>query len=179
MRVLVLLLISILNISLQISLPNFLGLSILPNSCIVIVVCYSYLRTDVEGALLGLTIGLMQDILFSQVLGYYALIYFIVGYISSHMLKHFMNSNIIPIIILNFIATFMYSTMIYFFTYFFRGKLEFFYYMYNITLFEAIANAVISIPIFYIIYYIDDKLKTREQKTTKYYSSTAFNSNKR
>ncbi len=179
MRILILLIISIINISLQISLPNFFGLTILPNSSIVIIVCYSYLRTDVEGALLGLTIGLMQDILFSQILGYYTLIYFVVGFISSHMLKHFMNSNIIPIIILNFIATFMYSIMIYFFTYFFRGKLDFFSYMYNITLFEALANAVISIPIFYIIYYVDDKLKIREQKITKYYTSTAFNYNKR
>ncbi len=171
MRIFILALISIINISLQISLPNFFDSSILPNTSLVLIVCYSYLRSDLEGAYLGLGIGLMQDILFSNVLGYYAFIYFVVGYISNHMLKHFMNSNIIPIIILNFTATFMYSTMIYFFTFFFKGKLEFFYYMYNITLFEAIENAVVSIPIFYVIYFIDKKLKVREQKITKYYTS--------
>ncbi len=171
MRLFILVLISVLNISLQISLPNFFDLTILPNTSLVLIVCYSYLRTDIEGAFLGLGIGLMQDILFSQILGYYAFIYFIVGYISSHLLKHFMNSNIIPIFLLNFIATFIYNIMIYFMTYFFRGKLEFFHYMYNITFFEAIANAVVSIPIFYVIYFIDSRLKVREQKTTKYYTS--------
>ncbi len=171
MRVLFLLLISIINISLQISLPNFLDLTILPNTSLVIIVCYSYLRTDIEGAFLGLVIGLMQDILFSQILGYFTLIYFVVGYVSSHILKHFMNSNAIPIFLLNFLATFIYSIMIYFFTFFFRGKLEFFYYMYNITLFEAIANAIVSIPIFYLLYFLDSRLRVREQKTTKYYTS--------
>ncbi len=171
MRIFILILISIINISLQISLPNFLGLNILPNTSLVLIVCYSYLRTDIEGAFLGLGIGLMQDMLFSEVLGYYACIYFVVGYVSSHLLKQFMNSNIIPVFLLNFIATFMYSIMVYFFTYFFRGKLEFFHYMYHITFFEAIANAVVSIPIFYVIYFIDSKLKVREQKITKYYTS--------
>ncbi len=171
MRIFILVLISIINISLQISLPNFFDLTILPNTSLILIVCYSYLRTDIEGAFLGLGIGLMQDILFSQILGHYALIYFVVGFISSHLLKHFMNSNVIPIFLLNFIATFMYSIMVYFTTFFFRGKLEFFHYMYNITFFEAIANAVVSIPIFYVIYFIDLRLKVREQKTTKYYTS--------
>ncbi len=171
MRILILTLIAIINISLQISIPNLLGLTILPNTSLVLVVCYSYLRSDIEGAFLGLGVGLMQDILFSQILGYYACIYFVVGYVTSHLLKHFMNSNIIPIILLNFIATFMFSTMVFFFTFFFQGKLEFFHYMYNITLFEAIANVVVSIPIFYVLYFIDKKLKVREQKITKYYTS--------
>ncbi len=171
MRIFILAFLAIINISLQISLPNFLDLTILPNTSLVLIVCYSYLRTDIEGAFLGLGIGLMQDILFSHILGYYAFIYFVVGYVSSHLLKHFMNSNIIPIILLNFSATFMYSIMVYFFTFFFQGKLEFFHYMYNITLFEAIANTVVSIPIFYVLYFIDKKLKVREQKITKYYTS--------
>lgn len=169
MRVLFLLIISVLNISLQISMPNLFHLAILPNTSLVLVVCYSYLRTDIEGALLGLGVGLMQDILFSQVLGYYALIYFIVGYVSNHILKHIMNLNVLPVLFLNFISTFLFSILIYFSTYFFRGKLDIFHYMYSISFFEALENALVSIPIFYLLYFVDAKLRVREQKTTKYY----------
>lgn len=171
MRIFVLFIISILNISLQSSMPNYLDLDILPNTSLILVVCYGYLRTDFEGALYGLAVGLMQDIMFSEYIGYFALIYFLVGFVTSHMLKHFMNSNAIPIFLLNIIGTFMYSIMIYFFTFFFRGRLDFIQYMYNITLKEAIANAILSIPVFYFMYFIDNKLNKREQRTTKYLTS--------
>ncbi len=171
MRTFILLIISVLTISLQISVPNFLDLPILPNVALVLVICYSYIRSDIEGALLGLAIGLMQDALFSNVIGYYAIIYFIVGYISNHILKAFLNLNVIPVVCLNFIVTFIYGFMIYFISYFFEGRFEIFNYIYHIMLFEALENAVISIPVFYCIYYIDSKLRVREQKTTKYYNS--------
>lgn len=171
MRIIFLLIIAILNVSLQMSIPNVLDLTILPNTSVVLVICYAYLKSDVEAATFGLLVGLLQDILFSQVIGYYALIYFVVGFVMSHLLKHFMNSNIIPIVLLNFIGTFMYSIMVYLFTYFFRGKLQFFHYMYNITLFEALENVVVAIPIFYLLYFADERLKRREQRQTKYLTS--------
>ncbi len=171
MRTFILLIIAIVTLSLQISIPNFLDLAILPNVAIVLVICYSYIRSDIEGALYGLMIGLMQDALFSDIIGYYAFIYFIVGYISNHILKAFLNLNIIPVVCLNFIVTFIYGFMIYFISFFFEGRFEIFNYMYHIMFFEAIENAIVSIPIFYFIYYIDSKLKIREQKTAKYYNS--------
>ncbi len=170
MRTFILLIISIVTLSLQISIPNFLDLAILPNAALVLVVCYSYIRSDIEGALFGLIVGLMQDCLFSSTIGYYAFIYFVVGYISNHILKAFLNLNVIPVVFLNFIITFIYGFMIYFISFFFEGKFDIFNYMYHIMLFEALENAVISIPIFYFIYFIDSKLRVREQKTTKYYN---------
>ncbi len=171
MRTFILLIISVITLSLQISIPNFLDLAILPNVALVLVICYSYIRSDIEGALFGLAVGLMQDALFSSIIGYYALIYFIVGYISNHILKAFLNLNVIPVVFLNFIVTFIYGFMIYFLSFFFEGKFDIFNYMYHIMFFEAIENAVVSIPIFYFIYFIDSKLKVREHKTTKYYNS--------
>ncbi len=171
MRTFILLIISIITLSLQISVPNFLGLDILPNIALVLVICYSYIRSDIEGAIFGLMVGLMQDALFPNIIGYYAFIYFIVGYISNHILKAFLNLNVIPVVFLNFIVTFIYGFMIYFLSYFFKGRFEIFNYVYHIMFFEAIENAIVSIPIFYFIYFIDSRLKVREQKTTKYYNS--------
>lgn len=171
MRIFLLILISIINISLQVFMPNLLHLSSLPNTSLILVVCYSYLRSDVEGATFGFFVGLLQDILFSSMLGYFAGIYLFIGFISNHILRYTLNSNIIPVFFLTIINTFIYNIIIYFISYFFNGNFAFLTYMYNIVLGEAIANAILSIPIFFVLYYIENKLKKREQKPAKYYTS--------
>ncbi len=171
MRLIVLALIAIINIALQISFPNIFNLAILPNTSLILVVCYSYIRSDIEGAGFGLFVGLLQDILFFNLLGHFALIYFIVGYISNHLLKNIMNSNVLPIFFLTMISTYIFNFLFYFFTFFFKGKLDFFNYIYNIMVPESILNAVMSIPVFYLLFFINNKLEKREEKPAQYYSS--------
>ncbi len=171
MRLIVLALVAIINIALQISLPNLFNLAILPNTSLILVVCYSYLRSDIEGAGFGLFVGLLQDILFSSVLGHFALIYFIIGFVSNHLLKNIMNSNVLPIFLLTMLSSYIFNILLYFFTFFFKGRLEFFDYVYKIMIPESILNAVMSIPIFYLLFFINNKLEKREEKPAQYYSS--------
>ncbi len=171
MRIFLLILIAIINISLQISMPNFFNFSVLPNTSIVLVVCYSYLRSDVEGATYGFFVGLLQDMIFSSYLGYFAAIYLFIGYVSNHILKHVLNLNVIPVFFITIISTFLYNIQIYFISYFFRGNFSLLTYLYKIVLPEAIMNAILTIPIFYMLYFLDTKLRKHELKPAKYYTS--------
>ena len=58
-----------------------------PNLLLIVVFSFGFIRGRTEGMLIGFFSGLLMDICFSNVIGYYALIYLIIGYING-MIGH-------------------------------------------------------------------------------------------
>ncbi len=58
------------------------------NLFIVFIICLAMLYGRDWAAYTGLGLGLMEDVMFSNVLGVHALIYFLIGYVSGKLLKN-------------------------------------------------------------------------------------------
>ena len=73
--------------------------SIAPNLLIVVVSSFGFMRGRKEGMWIGLFSGLLVDVFFGSVIGFYALIYMYIGYINGFFRKIFFPEDIkLPLI---------------------------------------------------------------------------------
>ena len=63
----------------------FSGISmggIVPNILIIITSSFGFMRGKNEGMLIGFLCGLIMDVFFGDILGFYALVYLVIGYLN-------------------------------------------------------------------------------------------------
>ena len=163
-RILVTFLLLILNLVFQSTLLQGLQIrGIIPNTAIVIIVSYALLRGSVEGAIVGLCSGLLQDIFFGNSIGYYALLGMVTGYLCGRAHQEFYRDNYFLPLVLCTAATFLYETTIYFISFLFRGDIHFLYYLLNTILPETVYTAIISAFIYKLLFWINEKLEQKEK----------------
>ena len=69
---------------LQCTLFNHLELAgIKPNLILIVTASFGFMRGQKEGMLVGFFAGLITDIQFGTILGFYALLYLVIGFVSS------------------------------------------------------------------------------------------------
>lgn len=140
MLIIFMIIIIISNLILQGSvLPFFNFLVFLPNLGLISVIVISIFEGKYYGAFFGLFMGLFQDVLFADVIGVNALIYFLIGYAIGVLKTSLNTENLIIPIIFTAIGTVIYNIM-YSLGMYFLSK--------NITL-EISAKRIISIEILY------------------------------
>lgn len=164
-RIISIFIIIIINIILQSTIIQDItigGISF--NLLIITVVSFALIRGKVEGAIIGFSIGLMQDIFFGGTVGFYALLYMYVGYFSGFLNKTFYRDNIlIPIFIIS-TSDLLFNMAVYIFTYLFRGRTELSYYFMNIILPELVYTAFACVLIYKLYLLINDKIELFEKR---------------
>lgn len=164
MRIFVVSLTVILNFILQSTIFKHIEVfGISPNTAIIIIVSFSILRYEIEGAIIGFFAGLLQDIFFGNVIGLNALLYMLIGYVCGKPYKIFYKENYLLPIFLVFGSTIIYNLSYYILNFFFRGRLDSLYYIKTIIIPETIYNIIICLPIYAIIYYINKMVEQREK----------------
>lgn len=119
MTILILVISIIVNLIIESTIISYIPiLGYYPNTSLVIITIVALLKGKYYGAFFGLSLGIIQDILFGRVVGVNALIYFILGYIIG-LIKNALNiENIAIPIIFTSLGTifynFLYSLMIFF-----------------------------------------------------------------
>lgn len=164
-RLMVASIIVILNIVFQSTLMHQIAIGgITANLLMISVVSYALIRGKLEGAIFGLAIGLLQDIYFGNVIGFYGLIYMYFGFFSGYLNKTLFRDNLlIPVIIIS-LSELAFNLFIYIITYLFRGRTDFVFYFMNIILPGLIYTCVLSIFIYKLYLYINQKLDRLERK---------------
>jgi rod shape-determining protein MreD len=126
-------------------------------------VSYSILRGDVEGAIFGFFVGLMQDVFFGNVIGIHALLGALVGFFSAKPFKDYYNENyLLPLISVG-LSFVLYELAYYMMVFFFQGRVEIFFYIRTIILPGAIYTLILTLPIYKIIFLINAKLEERQR----------------
>ena len=168
MRVLVICITLIINLILQSTLFSYIEIiGIKPNTAILIVVSYAILRGDVEGAAVGFLSGLLQDLFFGNVIGMYALMHMVIGYICGKPFKDFFHANFFLPIFLGSMSIFIYGVVFYLSNFLFLGRLDFLYYLRKIILPETVYTIAIILPVYRVVFEIDNRLKRIENKKRK------------
>jgi rod shape-determining protein MreD len=141
---------------------------IMPNTALIIIVSYSILRNDIEGAVFGFFAGLLQDIYFSNnVIGIHALLYALIGYYSGKVFKDFYKENYLIPMFLTFICSFIYEFIYYLIWFLFRGKTDISLYLFSIILPRSVYTVVATLPLYSIVYIVNEKLEYRSKDKTK------------
>ena len=168
LRIGVLTAILIANYSLQVTLFQYIEiLDVKPNTALIIIISYSILRGDVEGAILGFFAGLLQDIYFSSYIGLYALMGMLAGYFCGKPFKDFFRENFfLPLSLVAF-CSLIQQCILYMVNFLFRSKLDFLFYIRIFVLPESVYTIILTVPVYSLMYWINNKLEEIEKGTRK------------
>ena len=151
MTILILLVVLLLNFFLQSTIIPYVSiLGVVPNTALLIVVAISLLRGKYYGGFMGLFIGLLQDIVFSPVIGINAFIYFFAGYFIGLVENKLSRDNLFIPLVFSIVGTIYYNFAYYIFMFFLSRDIPFLSFTKNIMIIEIIYNAFLSIPMYMI-----------------------------
>ncbi|MDR5657889.1 rod shape-determining protein MreD [Serpentinicella sp. ANB-PHB4] len=149
MNVFIISLIIILNFIFQSTLLQYLSImGVIPNTALILVVCFSLFLDKNKAATYGFVTGMLQDILYSGFLGMYSLIYLILGYVVSSFSYKIFKENIFISFTLTGMSTIFYILMNITILYLFGFETDSGYIFRMNTLYQIIYNAILSILIY-------------------------------
>ncbi len=139
--------------------------SIGPNLLIVLTSSIGFMRGKKEGLFVGFFCGLLIDIFYSNIVGFYALVYMYIGYVNGFFNKIFYDEDIkLPMFLIT-MSDFAYGIIIYVFLFLFRTRFNFGYYLINIIIPEVVYTVLVTIVLYRIIRGINRRLETREKRS--------------
>ncbi|OGO76644.1 MAG: rod shape-determining protein MreD [Clostridiales bacterium GWB2_37_7] len=162
MKTLVVSVLVLLNLVLETTLFQFLRIGgIKPDFVIMLIVSYAILEGGAFSAGIGLTSGLLIDILFGRILGVNAFSYMITGYILGQAHENVFKDSILPPALFNFAAVIVYQH-IYFLIIYLTGNLmnegiSYTYILFRIILPQGIYNAVFGAIIYRFLLHLNEK----------------------
>lgn len=146
----------------------FQGLSlgtITPNLLIVVTSSFGFMRGKKEGMMVGFISGLLVDIMFNDLIGFYALIYMVIGYANGFFRKIFYDDDIKLPLILIAASDFLYGNIVCIFMFIMRSKFHYLFYLKNVIIPELIYTILVTIVLYQIILYINKKLEAEEKRS--------------
>ena len=103
--------------------------------------------------------------MFGGLLGFYALVYTILGYLNGFFRKIFYQDDIkLPLILIS-ASDFIYGNIIYIFQFLLRSRFDYFYYLKTIIIPELIYTILITLVLYQIILWINQKLEADEKRS--------------
>lgn len=135
-----------------------------PNLLIILTSCFGFMRGKKEGMVIGFVSGLIMDVLFGNIIGFYALVYMIIGYLNGFFASIFYPEDIkLPMVLITS-SELLYCFVVYFFRFLIQGKIRFGYYFMHIILPEIVYTIFVTIIIYKIILNINEWLEDRERR---------------
>ncbi|MCL2049503.1 MAG: rod shape-determining protein MreD [Defluviitaleaceae bacterium] len=150
----------LLNFAIQASLlPHFSIMEVTPDTALVLIVSYAILRGEIEGGIFGFFAGLIQDALGGTVLGFYALLGFLLGYVCGKPFRDFFKDNYFLPFFVVLAACVVYQFVVYVTTVMFFAQADFWFYFRTILLPKTIYTASLSVPLYAFTYFVNSKLE--------------------
>jgi rod shape-determining protein MreD len=134
----------------------------MPNLLLILVVSNAYMRGRMTGMLMGFFSGLLIDILFGNVIGLYAMIMMLIGYVVGFAHKIYSRDDFTFPLLFIAIANFVYQFLYYVFEFMLRGKLNFLYYFRRLILPEIVYTVVAATIFYKLLHTINHALERNE-----------------
>lgn len=135
-----------------------------PNLLLIVTVASGLMRGRTEGLAVGFVCGLLIDFSYGDVLGLYALIYMIIGYLNGYSHKIFIKDDLtIPVLLVG-VSQFIYFFLFYVFEYLLKGKLNLLFYLVRMGLPEIVYTVVVSIFLYKLLNIINTRLDRKEEE---------------
>lgn len=114
---------------------------------------------------MGFFSGLLVDICYGDMLGFYALIYMYIGYLNGFFQTIFYDEDLkLPMILIT-ASDFIYGIIIYVFLFALRNRTNFFYYLSRVIIPEVVYTVVVTIVLYRIILIVNRKLEASEKRS--------------
>lgn len=159
MRFVVAAIVLIINIILQSTVFQYIAImGIKPNSALIIVVSFAFMRGKLDGAVIGFMAGFLQDSFFGMFIGLNMFIYMLIGYLCGKFLSGFYKESVIIPLLITALSSFVYGFLFYTFSVLLRGYTNFLYFLSTIILPEIVYTAVFSVVLYRLLFILNNKL---------------------
>ena len=136
-----------------------------PNLMIVVTAAFGFMRGTKEGMLIGFFSGLLMDIQFGNILGFYALIYLLIGYVNGLFEQMYYDEDIKLPLILIAASEVVYGLVIYVLMFLLRSEFDFLHYFSHIIIPELIYTIVVTLGLYPLILFVNHKLEAEEKRS--------------
>lgn len=137
---------------------------IVPNLLIVLTASFGFMRGEKEGLVIGFFCGLLCDIYFGDVIGFYALVMMYIGFLNGKFSTGFYPEDIKLPLALIVVSDLSYGIICYILTFMLRSRFAFSYYFLHIILPEALYTIVVTLFLYPVILKVNEKLESHERK---------------
>ncbi|MGB8455052.1 MAG: rod shape-determining protein MreD [Anaerocolumna sp.] len=150
---------------LQTTVFQWLALAhVTPNLLLILTVAVGLMRGRTEGLAVGFVCGLLIDFCYGDIVGLYALIYMIIGYLAGFSHRIFVKDDLtIPILLVG-ISQFIYFFLFYVFEFLLKGKLNILFYLVRIGLPEIVYTVMVSIVLYKLLNIINTQIDRKEEE---------------
>lgn len=146
-------------------LPKLALASVIPNTLIIVTSSFGFMRGKEEGILVGFSCGLLKDILCGNLIGFYALIYMLIGYGNGFFKQVFYDEDIkLPLGLIS-ASEILYSLVIYVCLFMLKGDFQFGYYFSHIIMPELVYTILVTLVLYQIILHINRMLEEEEKRS--------------
>ena len=133
-----------------------------PNLLIILTASFGFMRGENEGLLIGFFSGLLCDIFFGDVLGFYALILMFIGFLNGKFNRIFYPEDIKLPLGLIIISDISYSMTCYILLFLMQGKFNFLFYFAKVIIPEAVYTILVTCILYPLILKLNERLEAFE-----------------
>ena len=136
-----------------------------PNLLIVLVASFGFMRGKKGGLVMGFLCGLLYDIQFSEIIGFYALIYMLLGYANGYFKKFFFEEDIKLPLVLIASSEFLFGITIYVLSFMLKSDFHFLHYLGHVIMPELVYTILVTLILYPVILKINKKLEDEEKRS--------------
>ena len=134
-------------------------LSCAPNFLLALTFIYGYSNGKTSGMFIGFFAGLLLDVFFCEFIGFNALIFVIIGFVSGMWNKYFYSDNIYIPLLLLVGSDLFYCLINFFFWFVLRARINIGYYFGNVIIPEFLMTLAAGIIIYKPVTILNNKLR--------------------
>ena len=138
-----------------------------PNLLLIITFSFGFIRGQKEGMFIGLFCGLLMDVCFGELVGYYALIYMLIGFVTGTIGQLFYAEFLNMPLLLCVLSDFMYNLYIYVFGFMVHGRMSLSIYFARVILPEVVYTSVLTLFLYKVFFRLNEKLEELEKRSAK------------
>lgn len=151
---------------LQITIGQSIAIaSVAPNLLLILVSEFGFMRGQKTGIWVGFFCGLMLDIYYGDAIGFYALLYMVIGYLNGFFQQMFYDEDITLPIVLLAGSNILYGFFVYVIRFLMRNRLNFFYYFPHVIAAETVYTLLIAILVYRPILKVNRAVEEIEKRS--------------
>ena len=139
-------------------------LAITPNLLLIVTFSFGFMRGRKEGIYVGFFCGLLMDLFYGDIIGYYTLVYVYVGYINGIVSKYLVTDIVLLPLGLCLFSELFYNTYVYIFGFLLRNRLNVIEYFNKVIMPETVLTIFCTIFVYGILLIINQKIDVWEKK---------------
>ena len=145
--------------------PSLEIAGIKPNLMLIVTASFGFMRGPREGMFVGFASGLLIDIQYGDMIGFYALIYLAAGIVNGLFEQIYFDEDIKLPLFLIAGSDFVYGLVVYFLTFLLRSDFDFLYYLNRIIVPETIYTIAVTLVVYPLLLLINHKLEAEEKRS--------------